>query len=88
VRDGFAIAGDDFALREARREVIARRNRLRRHRRDLARCRCDLRDRRIKAMGRGFEPGRHQWQKIGLHVSLMADRFKFDFVRFKLARTI
>ena len=75
MRDGFAVARDDFALREARREAIGRRNRLRRRRRDPARCRRNARASRIKAIGCGFELGRHQWQKIGLCVSLMTDRF-------------
>jgi hypothetical protein len=74
MRDGSAIAGDDFALRGALREVIERRNRLRRCRRDLARCLRDVRARRIKAMRCGFEPGRHEWRKIGLRVSLLTDR--------------
>ncbi|MBV8546961.1 MAG: hypothetical protein JO093_18810 [Acidobacteria bacterium] len=76
MRDGFAIAGDDFALRETLREAIARRNRPRRRRRDLGPCRRNARPRRFEAMRRGFEPGRHQWQKIGLRVSLMAERFQ------------
>jgi len=59
MHEGFAVAGDDFALREALREVIACRNRVRRRRSDLARCRRDVRPRRIKAMRCGFEPGRH-----------------------------
>lgn len=76
MRDGFVIAGDDFALRDALREVIGRRNRLPSRRRDVACCRRDVRGWRIKAMGRGFEAGRHQWQKLGLRASLMADAFK------------
>jgi len=75
VRDRFAVVRDDLQLRERQREVVRRGKRSRRCRRDFARCRRDVRAGRIKAMRRGFQPGRHEWQKIGLRVSLMADRF-------------
>ncbi|HYK03195.1 MAG TPA: hypothetical protein VE974_15655 [Thermoanaerobaculia bacterium] len=75
MRGGLRAARADFRLPVMLREATAGRNRSRRCRRDLVRCRRDVRARRIKAMGRGFERGRHEWRTIGLRVSLMADRF-------------
>ncbi len=83
MRDGFAIAGDDFALRAALHEVIARRNRLRRCRRDAVGSRRDVRASWIKAMGHGSSRddmngersgvARHRW-RIAFKWSMVASR--------------
>lgn len=75
MRGGLRVGRDDLRLPSMLREVIEARNRSWRRVRDARSCRADSRAGRIKAMGRGFELGRHEWQKIGLRVSLMAGRF-------------
>lgn len=58
-RDYFAVVRDELQLRKRRREVMLRGNRSRRSRREAASRRVNMRDRRIKAMGRGL-PARSQ----------------------------